>query len=117
MDRAVPLGLIINELVTNAIKHAFPGQRSGRIRVGFEAVDEGLALTVEDDGVGFDDQRNVGMGEDLLRGLSVQLGGALRVESTKNGSSFRLSIPHLSPSYAVAAEDSRSTLKSPRNAG
>lgn len=53
--------------------------------MGFEAVEEGFVLTVEDDGVGFDDQRSVGMGEDLMRKLSGQLGGGLQVESTKSG--------------------------------
>jgi two-component sensor histidine kinase len=114
MDRAVPLGLIINELVTNAIKHAFPDQRPGRIRVGFEAVDEGLVLTVEDDGVGFDDQRNVGMGEDLVRGLLGQLGGELRMESTKSGSAFRLSIPYLSRTVDASGGTRN---YSPRNEG
>jgi two-component system, sensor histidine kinase PdtaS len=116
MDRAVPLGLIINELVTNAIKHAFPGQRSGRIRVEFEAVDEGLVLTVKDDGVGFDDRRNAGMGEDLVQGLSRQLGGDMSVNSSKNGSTLRLSIPHQSPvmqRYVTPEAGERS----PRNGG
>jgi two-component sensor histidine kinase len=95
IDDAVPLGLIINELVTNATKHAFPDQRHGRIRVGFELCNDQSCLSVEDDGVGFDDRRNAGMGEDLVRGLSHQLGGDLRVETSITGSSFRLSIPHL----------------------
>ena len=53
MDQATSLGLIVNELVTNAIKHAFPHGRPGRIRVAFEAFKDELRLCVEDDGVGF----------------------------------------------------------------
>ena len=50
MDQASSLGLIVNELVTNAIKHAFPHGRTGRIRVAFEAFKGELRLRVEDDG-------------------------------------------------------------------
>ena len=58
MDDAVTLGLIVNELVTNAIKHAFPDSRSGHIRVGFEALDhDQVRLIVRDDGVGLHDAR------------------------------------------------------------
>jgi two-component sensor histidine kinase len=97
IDQAVSLGLIINELVTNAIKHAFPNHRAGRIRVVFETHEDHWCLTVEDDGSGFDDRCNAGMGQDLVKGLSRQLGGDLRVKSTKSGSTFRLSIPQLLP--------------------
>jgi two-component sensor histidine kinase len=46
MDQAVLLGLIINELVTNAIKHALPGGRAGHIRISFEALGSQLRLAV-----------------------------------------------------------------------
>jgi two-component system, sensor histidine kinase PdtaS len=94
MDQAVTLGLIINELVTNAIKHAFPDQRPGRIRVEFAGLGDQSLLFVEDSGVGFDERRSVGMGDDLVRGLSRQLGGEPQVKSSKTGSSFRLFIPY-----------------------
>jgi two-component system, sensor histidine kinase PdtaS len=48
--QAISLGLIVNELVMNAVKHAFPDGRKGRIRVGFEVVRDQLQLYVEDDG-------------------------------------------------------------------
>src|SRR5262249_13017173 len=54
MQQAVLLGLILNELVTNAVKHAFPDGRAGRIRVRLKALDPQLCLSAEDDGVGFD---------------------------------------------------------------
>ncbi len=51
--QAIPLALIVNELVTNALKHAFPGGRSGTIRVMLDKhTSNELALTVADDGVG-----------------------------------------------------------------
>src|SRR5262249_18751962 len=52
--QAISVGLVVNELVTNAIKHAFPDDRRGRIRVCLEArKDNQLQLCVQDDGVGF----------------------------------------------------------------
>ena len=98
MDQAVLLGLIVNELVTNAIKHAFPDGRTGHVRVGFEARDGRSELRVEDDGIGLDGcQGRLGMGQELVRGLAHQLGGDLQVQSSKRGTSFRLSIPYISP--------------------
>ena len=95
MDQATSLGLIVNELVTNAIKHAFPNGRAGRIRVAFEALKNELKLCVEDDGVGFGPrmQKDAGLGTELVSGLAGQLGGHLEVASTTGGSSFRLSVP------------------------
>jgi two-component sensor histidine kinase/CheY-like chemotaxis protein len=60
LDVAVPCGLIINELISNSIKHAFPGDRLGKIRICFgRRSDDALELTVADDGIG------VGSGFDL----------------------------------------------------
>jgi two-component sensor histidine kinase len=94
MEQALTLGLIINELVTNAIKHAFPDRRSGHIHVSFKAHTDQSCLVVDDNGVGFDEQRSVGMGDDLVKGLSRQLGGTLQIQSSKAGTSFRLIISH-----------------------
>jgi len=53
-DEAMPLGLIANEAVTNAFKHAFPGRRKGEIKVSFRHDETGaLRLVVRDNGVGF----------------------------------------------------------------
>ena len=95
-DDAVLLGLIVNELVSNAVKHAFPDDRAGRIRIGFEALSSHSRLSVEDDGVGFGRsvRSEAGQGQDLVKGLSQQLGGDLTIESGLGGSSFRLSIPY-----------------------
>jgi two-component sensor histidine kinase len=96
VNDAVSLGLIINELVTNATKHAFPDHRTGCIRVGFQVSNDQSCLSVKDDGVGLGEHPDAGMGEDLVRALSDQLGGELKVNSTKSGSAFCLSMPHLS---------------------
>jgi len=97
MHQAVLLGLILNELVTNAVKHAFPGGRAGRIRVRLEALDTRLRLSVEDDGVGIDGspptEMDAGQGQALLLGLAQELEGNLEIHSTESGSSFRLTFP------------------------
>ena len=106
-DQAVPLGLIVNELVTNAIKHAFPQSRQGRIRVALVARQNRMLLSVEDDGAGFvhGKQRPAGMGQDLVRGLVRQLEGDLEVKTTKKGTSFRVSSPYASPPLSRQAEE------------
>jgi len=54
LDTAIPCGLALNELIVNSIKHAFPGGRTGTIRVGLFRGEPGiLVLSVADDGVGF----------------------------------------------------------------
>jgi PAS domain S-box-containing protein len=84
IDRAIPYGLIINELVSNAIKHAFPNGRSGEIAISLRADDGGgLTLTVADNGVGLPpglDFRNTEtLGLQLLNLLTKQLRGELSI--------------------------------------
>ena len=52
ITQAVPCGLIVNELLTNAFKHAFPATRSGLIEVSFHCSDERCVLEISDNGVG-----------------------------------------------------------------
>ncbi|MEZ5283272.1 MAG: sensor histidine kinase, partial [Vicinamibacterales bacterium] len=80
VDKAIPCGLIMNELVTNAFKHAFPGDRMGVIRVQLRALDQpGFELTVADDGVGMADgaAASGALGMQLVLTLVAQLGGTL----------------------------------------
>lgn len=83
---AVPLGLIINEAVTNALKYAFPGGRTGQVYISMSRIDQqNCLLTISDDGVGLGEgidlthTHSLGMG--LMKGLSKQLGGSLTVET------------------------------------
>lgn len=84
ISRAVPLGLIINELVTNAMKHAFPDAREGRISVTFSLKDGFFSLEVGDDGVGSSADMPAGHGLALLSILAAQLGGHIQ-HSAENG--------------------------------
>jgi two-component sensor histidine kinase len=74
-SRAVSVGLIINELVTNALKHAFPNGREGDITVALKAEEEQLRLAVSDNGVGIGGPREGSTGQRLVRALARQLGG------------------------------------------
>jgi two-component sensor histidine kinase len=93
--QAVPLGLIVNELVTNALKHAFPGNRRGRVRVRLQQeTDNSLLLVVEDDGVGMRPLAPPsGMGRSLLHVLAAQLSGRLECRSDDRGTTFTLLFP------------------------
>lgn len=86
VTRAVPLGLILNEAITNAIKYAFPNCRAGKITISLKNTGENaFALKIHDDGVGFpatvDITKSKSLGMSLMRGLSKQLGGSLKVAS------------------------------------
>jgi two-component sensor histidine kinase len=82
LDRAVPAGLVVNELVTNSIKYAF-GKAGGKIRVVFNAVSNAseACIRVEDDGKGMEVPPKRGLGLRLVEGFAQQLGG--RVEHVK----------------------------------
>jgi PAS domain S-box-containing protein len=85
INHAIPCGLLVNELVSNAFKHAFPNGRSGQIRVTVGPLGDGPGwhLSVTDDGLGlppgFDLNQINSMGLQLVTGLARQLGGNLRI--------------------------------------
>ena len=94
MSRAVTCGLIINELVSNALKHAFPDGRAGRVRVELRPLrGQQYVLVVGDDGVGLppdmDVERIDSLGLQLVRDLTEQLHGALTV-SRDPGTTFTI---------------------------
>jgi two-component sensor histidine kinase len=88
---AIPLGLIVNELVTNALKHAFPGDRGGTVRVTLQAGPPRI-LVVEDDGVGSPNRDSSGIGSRLTRLLVKQLGGTIEWEDAAPGCRVRVMI-------------------------
>ena len=81
VDRAVPCGLIISELVSNGLKHAFPNGREGAIRVACSGRNGDFMLTVSDNGVGFpeevDFRRTESLGLQLANTLVDQLEGTI----------------------------------------
>lgn len=91
-SQAVPIGLIINELIENALKHAFPDDRAGEIWVRFEREGERYCITVEDNGVGLPPDAAPGSGTKLVRSLAQQLGGELR-QRNDGGASTAIAFP------------------------
>jgi two-component system, sensor histidine kinase PdtaS len=88
VSQTIPLGLIINESIVNAIKYAFPGQRKGVVSIRLQhAGADHLVLDISDDGVGlppqFDIKEHNSLGLDLMKGLTKQLNGNLSIESNK----------------------------------
>jgi two-component system, sensor histidine kinase PdtaS len=82
-ERAVPVGLIINELLTNALKYAFPEERAGGVSVRFAREDELFCLKVMDDGVGIASDRPAhgsGLGQRLVRSMVSQLDGSYEIQ-------------------------------------
>ncbi len=89
IDQAVPLGLIVNEAVTNAAKYAFAAGQTGEIRVRFRRRGERGVLTISDNGMGVTSPKP-GVGTRLIKSLAQQIGARLRV-MTRNGFTYSLS--------------------------
>ena len=102
VDEAVPCGLIINEIVANSLKHAFPANRAGRIWVRMEADERRCTIRVGDDGVGFSEEvdflQTQTLGLQLVRTLTDQLEGTVSL-SRQAGTEFTVSFPR----HAVVA--------------
>ncbi len=102
-DVSVSLGLIVTELVINALKHAFPGGRSGLIVVGYSSQGQNWTLTVRDDGVGMPKDAasaTPGLGTSIVEALARQLKARIQVESPGHG--IVVSVSH---SQLVAVEN------------
>jgi PAS domain S-box-containing protein len=102
LDHAIPCGLIINELVSNSMKHAFPKGREGEIKIALRSInDHEVELTVSDDGVGI--PREIDMGNPETLGLELvqilaenQLDGTLEFERD-GGTEFRIRFGKIQP--------------------
>lgn len=96
--QAVPIGLIINEAVSNSIKYAFPGDRKGIIQIGLNNTNDGhCLLLISDDGVGLGDAKSMSEGKslgiNLIQGLSTQLGGEAAISSGERGVTISIRFP------------------------
>ena len=97
LERAVPFGLLLNELVSNACKHAFKEGASGQIVVQVEEADGDICLDVMDDGVGlpmgFTRRTSIGLGLQIVDTLTEQVKGKLRFLSAQSGTHVQVCIP------------------------
>lgn len=94
-DTAVSFGLIATELVINALKHAFPDGKTGKVTVAYNEKKSGWTLSVEDNGVGkSEDKKTVprGLGTSIIGALANQLQASIRTESSSKGT--KVSIVH-----------------------
>jgi diguanylate cyclase len=80
IDVAVPLGVLANEIITNAVKHAFPENRSGRIEVSLRHRGHDVLLSVRDNGIGDACKAKGGIGKQLITALAGQLRAEIRVD-------------------------------------
>jgi two-component sensor histidine kinase len=93
-DRAISIGLIVNELVTNALKYGFPGEAKGTVMVTLKRAPGELRLTVADDGQGLDPRRaDSGLGGRLVDGFAEKLGGQVERKSDGQGTAVHLILP------------------------
>jgi two-component system, sensor histidine kinase PdtaS len=99
-NRAVALGLVVNEMVTNAFKYAYPGGAAGEVRVSLGASGDGLRLEVADRGVGL--PKGIGftssdksLGARIIGSFLHQLGAKLEIVSAGAGTSFVVHIPRI----------------------
>lgn len=85
--RTMWIGMILNELVTNALKYAFQGKELGRLMITVEGITQKICFSVQDDGIGLSSEiasrSGGGFGLMLVRLLTEQLNGSLKIESTQ----------------------------------
>ncbi len=96
IDPAILCGLIINELVSNSFKHAFPGEKKGEVFIGFKKNGNNYLMTIKDNGIGFPIDfelvQTSKLGLLLVRSLSEQLHGSLEV-NYRNSTEYCISFP------------------------
>lgn len=95
-DKLMPIGLILNELVSNAVRYAFPGTTAGRVDVMFGRVGHAYELVVADDGCGLppslDPETSTTLGLELVRSLVGQVGGIMHLDRD-SGTRFKVQFP------------------------
>ena len=98
IDTAIPLGLMLNELLTNIIKHAFPHTDNGNVDLSLKTKGNNLILKIADNGVGLPETVNINnpktLGLNLINGLVSQLDGTLKLIKTQ-GTSYEIEFKEL----------------------
>ncbi len=101
VKKAAPVGLIVTELVSNAVKYAFPDGQPGKVHLVVKRAGGGCRIEVRDDGAGmppgFDLAQNREMGLNLVQGLTAQVSGEFRLESGATGTTCILEFPLSEP--------------------
>ena len=96
IQKAIPLGLMVNEIISNSLKYAFPDTRSGVISISLRREDDHYSLIIRDNGIGlpagFDLNRTETLGMQLVISLAGQVQGTVAVNGT-GGTEFRVEFP------------------------
>jgi len=96
IDKSISCGLIINEIISNSLKHAFPNNKKGTIQLTMKTEKQHLKLTISDNGIGLPPDFNIDntttLGITLIKSLINQLNGTIEI-NTKNGATYTLTIP------------------------
>lgn len=97
IDTAIPLGLLINETITNSLKYGFENKKEGRIEIGLRKEDDGdtnYILTISDNGIGFSNEVNSvstkSLGLKLIHNLARQLQGSVAKDESKKGTTYNI---------------------------
>jgi PAS domain S-box-containing protein len=98
INTSIPLGLIVNELITNSLKHAFPDGKMGEINIEFHKKDTHYEFTVKDNGIGFpediDYQNTDSLGLQMVTSLTDQIDGEIELDGN-NGTKFKITFKEL----------------------
>ncbi|MBK7944661.1 MAG: PAS domain S-box protein [Flavobacteriales bacterium] len=93
IDQAMPCGLLLNEIISNALKHAFASDRAGALEVSLSIEEDTVRISVADNGpglpAGFDEERDGGLGMELVGMLTAQLDGSMQ-RNNRSGLSYLL---------------------------
>ena len=97
IEKAIPCGLIANEILSNSYKYAFPNQFSGEISIELKSSSENCVMIIRDNGIGMktpvDFSNSNSLGLELIHSLVGQLEGTLEV-SSENGTTYHIEFPH-----------------------
>jgi two-component sensor histidine kinase len=98
INSAIPCGLILNELISNSLKHAFPGGREGEIKITLRYIEDKIELVVSDDGISIpedlDIQNSESLGLQLVIALVKQLEGIIELDRS-GGTTFKITFAKL----------------------
>lgn len=100
INTSIPLGLLVNEIITNSLKHGLPGDQKGRITLTMKSTGEGsFELTISDNGIGIpteiDPENSETLGMQLIYSLVEQLSGTIEITSSNKGTEFKINFHEL----------------------
>jgi two-component sensor histidine kinase len=97
VDHMIPIGLIINEIVSNSFKYAFPGN-NGQINIDLNRYESGYYLSIQDNGIGlsedFNPEKDGHLGMQLILMLSQQMEGKITIRRQQQGTAYTISFPY-----------------------